>query len=71
MGILNHHAVDNGNVEVYPLEYPFEYTSDSVTDTYTTQTKSMDNAEMDRLLKLFHTNHDNNILNVDLQMLQA
>ena len=23
MGILNHHAVDNGDVEVYPSEYPF------------------------------------------------
>ena len=23
MGILNHHVVDNGDVEVYPSEYPF------------------------------------------------
>ena len=37
---LNHHDVDNGDVKVYPLEYPFESNSDSVTDLDTTLIKS-------------------------------
>ena len=34
MGILNHHAIDNGDAKVYNSEYPLEYTSDSVSDPY-------------------------------------
>ena len=30
MGIINHHVIDNGGVEVYPLEYPSESTSEYV-----------------------------------------
>ena len=32
-GRINHHAVDNGDVDVYPSNYPLEYTSASVPDT--------------------------------------
>ena len=42
MGRLNHHVIDNGNVEVHPSEYPFEYTYGYVTDMDTTMIKSMD-----------------------------
>ena len=49
MGRLYHHAIDNGDVEVYPSDYLFESTSESVTDTYTTMTKSIDDDEMDQL----------------------
>ena len=42
MGILNHHDINNGNVEVHPSEYPFESTSESVPDSNTTPIKSVD-----------------------------
>ena len=29
---LNHHSVDNGDVEVYPSDYPSKYTSSSLPD---------------------------------------
>ena len=50
MGIINHHAVDNGNVEVFPLKHPFEYTYEYVPDPDTTTIKSVDDDEMDQLL---------------------
>ena len=68
-GRLNHHSIDNGDVEVYPSEYPFEYTSDSIPDPDTTLIKSIDDDEMDQLLGFFHLYHDDDILNVELQML--
>ena len=52
MGRLNHNAVDNIDFEVYPSEYTFEYTSDSVPDPDTTTIKSIDDDEMDHLLVL-------------------
>ena len=64
MGILNYHTVDNGYVEVYPSEYPFESTSDSVPDPDTNQTKSIDDDEMDQPLEFFHLEHDDDILDV-------
>ena len=42
MGGLNNHAIDNGDVEVNPSEYPFEYTYDSVPYLGTTMIKSID-----------------------------
>ena len=54
MGRLNHHAIDNGDVDVHPSEFPFEYNSESVPDTDTTPIKSIDDDEMDHLLELFH-----------------
>ena len=50
MGRLNHHSIDNGDVEVFPSEYQFEYTYDSVPDPYTTTIKSIDYDEMDQLV---------------------
>ena len=54
MGRLNHHAIDNGDVDVHPSEFPFEYNSESIPDTDTTPIKSIDDDEMDHLLELFH-----------------
>ena len=71
MGRLNHHAVDNGDVKVYPLEYPFESTSDYITTPDTTPIKSIDDNEIDQLLEFFHSEHDDDILYVDLQIIQA
>ena len=42
MGIINHHAIDNGDVEVHPSEFPVEYHSESVSNSYTTPIKSID-----------------------------
>ena len=41
-GKLNHCAIGNGDVEVHPSEYPFEYTSEYVPDPDTTPIKSID-----------------------------
>ena len=38
-GKISHHAIDNGDIEVQPSEFPFEYISESVPDTYTTTIK--------------------------------
>ena len=70
MGRLNHHAVDNGDVEVHPLKFPFDFNFGSVTDKYTTLIKSVDDDEMDHFLELFHPEHDDDILNIDIKMLQ-
>ena len=71
MGVLNHNDVDNGDVEVYCSEYPLEYTSDSVPYTYITESKSIGGDEMYQPLIWFNSYHDDDILNVYLQMLQA
>ena len=55
MGRLNHHTIDNGDVEVHPLEFPFEYNSEYVQYLDTTMTRSIDDDEMDHLLELFHS----------------
>ena len=71
VGILNHHYVGNGDVEVHPSNYALGYTSESVTYPDTTLIKSIDDDEVDQLLELFHSENDDYILDVDLQMLQA
>ena len=49
MGRLNNHAIDNGDVEVHPSEFPVEFNSGYVTDPDTTPIKSIDDDEMDHL----------------------
>ena len=71
MGRLHHHAIDNGDVEFHNSEYSFESTSEYVPDTYPTLIKSIDDDEMDQLLGLFHSEYDENILCVDLQILET
>ena len=71
MGRLNHHAIDNGDVKVHPSEFPVESNFESVPDPYTTPIKSIDDYEMEHLLELFHSEHDEDLLDVDLHILQA
>ena len=68
MGKLNHRAVDNGDI---PSDVPVESSYDSVSDPDTTPIKPIDDNEMDHLLELFHSENDDDLLDVDLQMLQS
>ena len=70
-GRLNHHAIDNGDVEVTTSYFQVESSSESVPDPDTTLIKSIDDDETDHLLELFHSEHDENIQDFDLQMIQA
>ena len=70
MGRLNHHTIDNGDVEVQPLEFPVESNSGSVPDTDTTPIKSIYDDEMVHLLEILHSEHNDDILGVNLQMIQ-
>ena len=71
MGKLNHHAIDNGDVKIPTSDVPVESNYDSVPDPDTTPIKSIDDDEMDHLLEFFHSEHDDDLLDVDLQMLQS
>ena len=71
MGKLNHHARDNGDVKITTSDFTVESSYVSVPDIDTTPIKSIDDDEMDNLLEFFHSEHDDNLLDVDLQMLQA
>ena len=55
VGRINHHEINNGDVEVHPSEYPFESTFESVPDTDTNPTRAIDDDEMHQLLELFHS----------------
>ena len=70
MGRLNHHAINNGDVEVHPSYFPVEFNSELVTDIETTPIKSIDDDEMDHLLEFFHSEHDKDIMDVDIDILQ-
>ena len=64
---LNNHAINNGDINSdVPVESNYEF----IPDPYTTPTKSIDDDEMYHLLELFHSEHDDNLLDVDLQMIQ-
>ena len=49
MGILNHHEIDNGDVEVQISELPFESKSEVVSYPDNTPIKSIDDDKMDHL----------------------
>ena len=68
MGKLNRHAINNGDIT---SDVPVESNYDSVPDPDITPIKSFDDDEMDHLLELFHSEYDDDLLDVDLQMLQA
>ena len=68
---LNHHAIDNGDVKIPTSDFPVESSYDSVPDPDTTPIKSIDDDGMDHLLEFFHSEHDDGLLDVDLQMCQA
>ena len=71
MGKLNHHAIDNGDIQIPTSGVPVESNYDSVPDPDTTTIKSIDDYEMDHILEFFHSEHDDDRLDVDVQMLQA
>ena len=50
MGRPNHYSIDNGDVEVSPPDFPFEYNYESVPVPGTTTIKSIDYYEMDHII---------------------
>ena len=70
MGRLNHHTIDNGDVEVHPSYFSVEYNSESVTDPDTTPIKSFDDDEMNHILELFHSEHQDDLLDADLYIIK-
>ena len=70
MGRLDHRVIDVGDIEVHPLYFPFESNSEYVPDTDTNPIKSIDDDELYHILKFFHSEHNDDLLGVDLQMLQ-
>ena len=71
MGRLNYHSIDNGYVKFHNSEFPVEFNSESVPDPDTTSIKLIDDDEMDHFLELFHSEQNEDILDVDLQMFQS
>ena len=71
MGRLNRHVIDNGDIEVNPSDFPVEFNSEYVPDIDTTIIKQIDDDWMDHILELFHSEYDEDILSVEIQMLQA
>ena len=65
---INHHAIDKGDIT---SDVPVESRYDSFPYPDTPPIKSIDDDEMDHLLEFFHSEHDDDLLDVDLQMLQA
>ena len=47
---LDHHSIDNSDVEVHPSDFPFESKYESVIDPDTTLIKSIYDDEMDHIL---------------------
>ena len=70
MGKLNHHAIDNGDIQIPTSDVPVESNYDSVTYPDTAPIKPIDDDEMDHFLEFFHSEHNDDLLDVDLQMLQ-
>ena len=71
IGRLNHHAINNGDVDVHPSGFSAEFNPESVTDTDTILIKKIDYYEMVHLLKLFHLEYNADTLDVELQVFQA
>ena len=70
MGILNHHAIYIDDVDFHPSEFPVEFNYESVPNPCTTLIKSIHDYEMEHLLELFHSEHDEYLLYVDIHILQ-
>ena len=68
IGKLNYHDIDNGDIN---SDVPVASNYESVPYPDTTPIKSIDDYEMDHLLEFFHSEHDDDLLDVDLQMHQA
>ena len=70
-GRLNNHAINNGYVEFHPSEFIVEFKYEYVPDPDNTPIKSIDDDETDHLPEFFHSEHDEDLLDVGIQMLQA
>ena len=68
MGKLDHHSIDNGDIT---SDVPVKSSYDSVPYLDTTPIKYIDDDEMDHLLEFFYSEHDDDLIDVYLQMLQA
>ena len=55
MGRMNHYAIDNGDVEGKPSEFPVELNYESVPDPSINPIKSIGDDEMNYILELFHS----------------
>ena len=67
----SNNSIDDGYVKIPTSEFPVESNSESVTDPNTTPIKSIDDDEMDHILESFHSEHDEDLLDVELQMIQS
>ena len=65
---LNHHTIDNGDIT---SDVPVESNYDSVPYPDTTPTKSINYDKIYYLLEFSHSERDDDLLDVDLQILQA
>ena len=68
IGNLYYHAIDNVDIN---SDVPVDSSYDSILDPETTPIKPIDDDEIDHLLEFFHSEHDDDLLDVDLQMLQV
>ena len=64
---LNHNAINNGDIT---SDVPVNSSYDSVIDPDTIPIKSIDDDEMNHPQEFFHSEHDDYLLHVELQMLQ-
>ena len=71
MGRLNHNSINNGDVEVHSSDFLVESNSEYVPDPDTTLIKSIEYDKMYHIPEFLYPEHDENILDVDIQMLQA
>ena len=70
-GRLNHNTIDNGDVKVHYSYFTVESNSKLVPYPDTTLIKSIHDDGMDHLLELLHSEHDEYLLDVDLQKVQS
>ena len=68
MGELNHHAINNGDIT---SDFPVEFNYESVLCPDNTLIQSIDDYGTCYLLEFFHSENDNNLLDIELQMLQS
>ena len=71
MGRLNYLSFDNGDVKVYTSYYSLKSTSDSFSYPDNTPVIPIDDDEMDHLPELYHSDQDDDILDVPFQMIQT
>ena len=71
MSRLNHISIYNGDVEFCPSDFPSESNSKYVPYPNTTPIKPIYDGDIYHLLELFQSEHDDDVLDVDLQIIQA